>query len=177
MRGGDVVAIHGIGGLGHLAIQYAKKFGCRTVALSRNPQKEALARQLGADEFIDTDSADAASVTAMGGAQLILGTAPNSEAASALIGGLAPGGQLMLVAFGRGPLEIPQTHLLFGARSVTGWVGGDMRRAVDFSLFAQVQPMVEEFSLEDAPAAYEKMMNAEVHFRAVLCQQRNPDAD
>jgi D-arabinose 1-dehydrogenase-like Zn-dependent alcohol dehydrogenase len=167
-EGGDLVAIQGIGGLGHLGIMYADKLGLRTVALSRGKEKEALAIKLGADAFIDTASGDAAKqLQAMGGANTIICTAPNGKAMGELIGGLAQGGKMVLVAASREPMIVPP-FLLLGKKSVGGWVGGDMARTLQFSVHSHILPMVEEFPLEQAAAAYEKMMTAKVQFRAVL---------
>jgi D-arabinose 1-dehydrogenase-like Zn-dependent alcohol dehydrogenase len=175
--GGDLVAIHGLGGLGHLAVQYATRLGCRTVVLSRGKSKEPLAYQLGAHSYIDTDETDPVPVLkTMGGAQLILSTAPNARAISKLVDGLAHSGRLTLLAFTREPLELPGNQLLVGGRSVAGWVGGNVQRSVAFSLFAGVRPIVEEFPLERAGEAYEKMMSSTVHFRAVLCPTLAPTA-
>lgn len=168
-RGGDLVAVQGLGGLGHLAIQYAAKLGCRTVALSRGSEKEKLAHQLGADVYIDTSKKDAAKeLKAMGGAQVILCTAPNSKAVGELVGGLARRGHLIIVAFSPEPIQIPSAQLLMGARTISGWVGGNIEDTVRFSLHAGITPMVEVFPLEQAAVAYEKMMSASVRFRAVL---------
>lgn len=168
-RGGDLVAVQGLGGLGHLAIQYAAKLGCRTVALSRGAEKKELAHKLGADTYIDTSKMDAAKeLKAMGGAQVILCTAPNSKAVGELVGGLARKGHLIIVAFSREPIQIPSAQLLMGARTISGWVGGNIEDTIRFSLHAGITPMVEVFPLEQAAAAYEKMMSAKVQFRAVL---------
>ena len=168
-RGGDLVAVQGMGGLGHLAIQYAVKLGYKTVALSRGKDKEELAYKLGAGAYIDTNVADAAKeLTAMGGARVILCTAPNSNAVGQLVSGLARKGHLIIVAFGREPLQIPGAPLLIGARTISGWVGGDLDHTIRFSVHAGVKPMIEVFPLEQAALAYERMMNASVRFRSVL---------
>jgi D-arabinose 1-dehydrogenase-like Zn-dependent alcohol dehydrogenase len=139
------------------------------VALSRGKTKENLARKLGADFYIDTETTDAAKeLTAMGGAQVILCTAPSSKGVGELVGGLARKGHLILVAFSREPLQIPAAPLLRGARSISGWVGGDLDDTIRFSVHAGITPMIEVFPLEDVATAYEKMMSAKVHFRAVL---------
>jgi D-arabinose 1-dehydrogenase-like Zn-dependent alcohol dehydrogenase len=167
-RGGDLVAIQGLGGLGHLAVQFAIKLGCKVVVLSRGKEKEALAYKLGAHVYIDTNAGDAAKqLQAMGGARVILCTAPNGKAMGELVGGLTPTGQMVVVAFSRDPMVIPP-HLLMAARSISGWVGGNLEETMRFSIHAGVLPIIETFPLEQAAAAYESMMTAKVHFRAVL---------
>jgi propanol-preferring alcohol dehydrogenase len=168
-RGGDVVAIHGIGGLGHLAIQYAARLGFTTVALSRGREKEALARVLGAHVFIDTEANDAAKeLQALGGAKVILATAPNVNAIGGLVGGLGEGGQLIIVAGVNEPMQVFPGQLFRGDRSIKGWHGRRPGEALEFSLRFNVMPMIETFPLERAAEAFEKMMSAKVHFRSVL---------
>ena len=168
-QGGDLVAVAGIGGLGHLAVQYARKLGFETVAISRGTGKKALAQELGAHGFIDTNTASAsAELKKRGGAKVIVCTAPNAKLVADLIEGLRPGGRLIVVAFTPEILQFPAALLLAGGRSITGWVGGNMEDALRFSVLAGVKPMVETFRLEDARAGYMKMMSSTVHFRAVL---------
>jgi D-arabinose 1-dehydrogenase-like Zn-dependent alcohol dehydrogenase len=168
-KGGDLVAIHGLGGLGHLAVQYALKLGFRTVVLSRGKEKEELARKLGAHVYIDTNTTDAAKeLSKLGGARVILCTAPNSKAISELVGGLGRLGQAIIVTGARETMQISPSLLLGGGRSVSGWVGGSIEEAIRFSLLTKIIPMVEVFPLEQAALAYEKMMTSKVHFRAVL---------
>ena len=171
-RPGDVVAIQGVGGLGHLAIQYAKKMGFNTIALSRGTDKKELAMKLGAKVFIDTQSADVAQeLQKLGGARVILATAPDNKAISQLINGLGSDGKLVIVAGVEGPIQVFGGQLLNGRRSIQGWVasGPNARKdTINFSLLTEVHPMIETFPLEQAAVAYEKMMNAKVHFRAVL---------
>jgi D-arabinose 1-dehydrogenase-like Zn-dependent alcohol dehydrogenase len=167
--GGDTVAIHGIGGLGHLALQYASRLGYRTVALSRGPQKEPLARELGAHVYIDTDATDAAAaLQELGGARVILCTAPNVKAIAGLIDGLGMDGQLIIVAGLSEPLSFYPGRLFRGGRSVKGWHGQRPADAVDFSLRFGIMPTIETFPLERAAEAFEKMMSATVRFRSVL---------
>ena len=167
-QGGEIVAIQGLGGLGHLALQFAVKLGSKAVVLSRGKDKEALARKLGAHAFIDTDGGDAAKqLQAMGGAAVIICTAPNGKGMSELIGGLATGGRMVIVAAGRDPMTISPFQLL-GRKSITGWVGGNMEETIQFALHSGVLPMIETFPLEEAALAFEKMMTAKVHFRSVL---------
>ena len=168
-RGGDIVAIHGIGGLGHLAIQYASRLGFTTVALSRGRGKEELARQLGAHHYIDTDATDAAKeLQALGGAKIILATAPNVKAISGLVGGLGQGGQLIIVAGVNEPMQVFPGQLFRGDRSIKGWHGRRPGDALDFSVRFNVMPMIETFPLAQAAEAFDKMMTAKVHFRCVL---------
>ena len=166
-RGGDMVAIHGLGGLGHLAVQYAVKLGFRTAVLSHSPEKEQLAYQLGAHLFID--AADAArELKKLGGAKVILCTAPSGQAISALVDGLAVSGKIIIVTAPPDMVQIPAFLLLGGSRSLGGWVGGSIEETIRFSVLFHVMPMVEVFPLEQAAQAYEKMMTSKVHFRAVL---------
>ncbi len=168
-QGGDLVAVHGLGGLGHLAVQYAVKLGLKTVVLSRGLEKEKLAHKLGAHTYLDTTSTDVVKeLNKMGGARVILCTAPNSKTISDLAGGLRRNGQLIIITFAPEPIQISPAVLLRGGRSICGYVGGDIEEAVQFSVLWKVVPMVEIFRLEEAKAAYEKMMSSKVHFRAVL---------
>jgi D-arabinose 1-dehydrogenase-like Zn-dependent alcohol dehydrogenase len=168
-KGGDLVAIHGLGGLGHLAVQYAVRLGYRTVVLSRGKEKEALAYELGAHDYIDTSSGEGAKeLMKRGGAKVLLCTAPNSKAISELLGGLAPRGQAILVTGVSDMLQISPLLLLMGERSISGFVGGTLEETLRFSVLFNVIPRVEIFPLEQAAAAFEKMMSARVHFRAVL---------
>lgn len=169
-RPGDLVAIQGLGGLGHLALQYAHRMGFRTAALSRGRDKEALARQLGADAFIDTSADNSATeLQKLGGARLVICTAPDAKGISSLVGGLGRQGRLVIIAFTGDMLQIPAPALLYGERSVTGAVGGNnIEDAIRFSRYAQVEPMVETFALEKAAEAYDRMLTSRVRFRAVL---------
>lgn len=168
-KGGELVAIHGLGGLGHLAVQYAVKLGFKTVVLSRGKEKEDLAYKLGAHIYIDTDTGDAAKqLMKLGGARVILCTAPNGKAISEIIPGLGRNGQAIIVTGAGDMMQIPPMMLLGGERSIKGFVSGNMEEAVKFSMLTKVIPMVEVFPLEQAALAYEKMMTAKVHFRSVL---------
>ena len=168
-KGGETVAIHGIGGLGHLAIQYSNRLGFTTVAISRGREKETLARDLGAHVYIDTESSDVAKeLQAIGGARVILATAPNVKAIAGLVGGLGPDGQLIIVAGVSEPMQVFPGQLFRGDRSIKGWHGRRPGEALDFSMRFNVKPMIETFPLERAPEAFEKMMTAKVHFRSVL---------
>jgi alcohol dehydrogenase, propanol-preferring len=168
-QGGDLVAIHGLGGLGHLAVQYAVKLGFKTVVLSRGMEKEELAYKLGAHVYIDTDTGEAAKqLMKLGGARVILCTAPNGKAISDLIPGLGRNGQAIIITGARDMMQIPPMLLLGGERSIRGFVSGNIDDAIRFSMLAGVIPMIEVFPLEKAALAYEKMMTAKVLFRSVL---------
>jgi len=168
-KGGDLVAIHGLGGLGHLALQFAVKLGFETAVLSRGTEKEALARKMGAHHFIDTDTANAAKeLMKLGGAKVILCTAPNSKAISELVNGLCKDGQMIIVTYVNEPVQLSLADLMRCSRTISGWVGGTPEDALHFSVITGVRPMVEVFPLEEAALAYEKMMSGKVHFRAVL---------
>jgi D-arabinose 1-dehydrogenase-like Zn-dependent alcohol dehydrogenase len=170
-RAGDTVAVQGIGGLGHLAIQYAARMGFRTIAVSRGADKEELARQLGAHEYVDTQTIKAADgLKKLGGADLVLATAPNAEAIASTLGGLTSRGKLLIVAAPHEPLTINASILLSG-RSVAGWPSGssiDSEETMTFSALTNVRPRTEVFKLEDAEKAYAKVMENKVRFRAVL---------
>jgi 2-desacetyl-2-hydroxyethyl bacteriochlorophyllide A dehydrogenase len=171
-RAGDLVAIQGIGGLGHLGLQYAKQMGFKAVAIGRGGDKQPLAMQLGAIAYIDTTSTDPAKeLTRLGGAQVILATAPNSKAISQLVEGLAVGGKLVVVAVDPAPLEIPPAALIRKRRSVQGWPSGtakDWEDTLNFSAMTGVRPMIQKYPLEQAAQAYQDMMTNKVRFRAVL---------
>lgn len=170
-RPGDTVAVQGIGGLGHLAIQYAAKMGFRTVAISRGADKEELARQLGAHEYVDTQKGSAAEgLKKLGGADLVLATAPHAEAIASTLDGVKPRGKLLIVAAPFEPLQVSALALLSG-KSVAGWPSGssiDSEETMAFSALTGVRPRVEKFRLDQAEEAYAKMMDNKVRFRAVL---------
>jgi alcohol dehydrogenase, propanol-preferring len=170
-RAGDTVAVQGIGGLGHLALQYAAKMGFRTVALSRGADKEELARKLGAHEYVDTDKVSAAEgLKKLGGADLVLGAAPNGEAVASTVGGLKPRGKLLLVAAPHDPIPVSGFGLLSG-KTIAGWPSGtaiDSEDTLNFSKLTGVRPRIEKFKLEQAELAFAKVMDNKVRFRAVL---------
>jgi len=170
-RAGDTVAVQGIGGLGHLAIQYAARMGFRTVALSHGADKEALARQLGAHAYVDTQSVDAAEgLQKLGGADVVLATAPSSAAIASTVNGLKPRGKLLIVAAAFEPLQLSALALLSG-KSVAGWPSGsamDSEETMAFSALSNVRPRIEKFPLEKAEEAFAKVMANQVRFRAVL---------
>src|SRR5271157_394641 len=172
-KGGDVVAIQGLGGLGHLAVQFSRKLGFKTVALSRGTEKEELAYQLGAHVYIDTEATNPAEeVKKLGGARVILACAPSSQAIADVVNGLGFDGLLLIVAWPSEPMQIIPGMLNGGRRSIRGWtarVGRDPAEdALRFSVLTGVLPMIEVFPLEEAALAYEKMMTSKVHFRSVL---------
>ena len=172
LRGGDLVAVHGIGGLGHLAIQFARKMGFHTVAIGRGSEKEKLARDLGAHIYIDTAVEDAAAVLQrMGGARAIIATAPSGGAMGPLVSGLAARGKLIVVAVPGDPIQLNAVPLIFGGRSVYGTLAGtaiDSEDALAFSVLENVRPMIETVPLERAADAYARMMQGKARFRMVL---------
>lgn len=172
IRAGDLVAVQGIGGLGHLAIQYASKMGMRTVAVSHSGDKKDLAMELGAHEFINTSEEDGAEkLQQLGGARLILATAPHSDAISAVVDGLGIDGKLLMVAATGEPIEVSPMQLLMGRKSAAGWPSGtamDSEDTLKFSSMTGTKPMIEEYSLDDVNEAFEKMMNNKARFRVVL---------
>ena len=170
-RPGDTVAVQGIGGLGHLGIQYAARMGFRTVALSSGSDKEDLARQLGAHEYIDTKKVKAAEgLQKLGGADLVLATAPYAEAIASTVDGLKPRGKLLIVAAPFEPLQVSAFSLLSG-KTIAGWPSGssiDSEEAMSFSALTGVRPRIEKFKLDQAEEAFGKVMANKVRFRAVL---------
>jgi len=170
-RPGDTVAGQGIGGLGHLALQFASRLGFRTVAISSGADKEALARELGASEYIDTQKTGAAeALQKLGGAHLVLATAPHAPAISSTIDGLKQRGKLLIVAAPFEPIQVSAFALLSG-KSVAGWPSGaaaDSEATLEFSARSGVRPRIERFSFEQAETAYAKMMENRIRFRAVL---------
>ncbi len=171
-RPGDLVAVLGVGGLGHLGIQFAAKMGFRTVAIARGSDKEQLARGLGASHFIDSRAHDpGAELLRLGGAKVILATATSGKAMSAALGGLGVNGKLVILGAADEPLEVPAVPLIFGRRSIMGWPSGtsiDSQDTLSFSMLTGVRAMTEVFPLERAPEAYEHMMSGKARFRAVL---------
>jgi D-arabinose 1-dehydrogenase-like Zn-dependent alcohol dehydrogenase len=170
-RAGQTVAVHGIGGLGHLGIQYARQMGFRTIAIGRGGDKAPLARKLGAHEYLDSNSGAAAGFQQLGGADLILATAPDSKSISALVDGLAPNGKLLVVGASPEPLTISPLQLIAGRRGVNGWASGtgkDSEDTMQFSALAGVRPMIEKYPLEKAADAYKQMITGRARFRVVL---------
>jgi len=169
---GDLVAVQGIGGLGHLGIQFAHKFGYKVVAVGRGTENAALAKKLGASVYIDNKAANApAELQKLGGAQVILATAPNSKAMSELIDGLGPNGKLMVIGAAFDPIEVTPIQLISGSRTIQGWAAGTAADSEDTLRFAEltgVRPMIETYPLEKAADAYARMMSGEAQFRVVL---------
>jgi D-arabinose 1-dehydrogenase-like Zn-dependent alcohol dehydrogenase len=171
-RAGDIVAVHGIGGLGHLGVQYARRMGFKTVAINRGKDKEELARQLGAHDYIDATAQDVvAELQKLGGATVILATAPNAQAISGLVDGLAPSGKLLVPAAPLEPLSINVFSLITKRSSVAGWYSGtakDSQDTLEFSALSGVHPMIEKYPLDRVADAYEQMHSGKVRFRVVL---------
>ena len=171
-RPGELVAILGIGGLGHLAVQFAAKMGCHTVAIARGRDKEALARKLGAHHYIDSVTQDvAAALTRLGGARVVLATVTNAKAMSATIDGLAAGGKLIVIGASPEPIEVSPFQVIGARRSIMGWPSGtsiDSEETMAFSALAGIRPMIETMPLERAAEAYDRMMRGDARFRMVL---------
>jgi D-arabinose 1-dehydrogenase-like Zn-dependent alcohol dehydrogenase len=169
---GDVVAILGIGGLGHLGVQFARKLGYRTVAIARGRDKEALARQLGAHDFIDSATADVAeSLNRLGGARAVLATVSSAEAMTPAIDGLAVRGRLVVVGVAAEPIQVTPLQLIGASRSIVGHAAGasiDSQDTLAFSALSGVRPMIETMPLARAPEAYARMMRGDARFRMVL---------
>jgi D-arabinose 1-dehydrogenase-like Zn-dependent alcohol dehydrogenase len=169
---GDLVAVQGVGGLGHLGIQFANKFGYKVAAIGRGLANASLAKKLGANVYIDSKATNpAAELQKRGGAQVILATAPNSKAMSELIDGLGPNGKLVVVGAAFDPIEVTPIQLISGSRTIQGWASGTPTDAEDTLRFAEltgVRPMIETYPLEKAGEAYARMMSGDAEFRVVL---------
>jgi D-arabinose 1-dehydrogenase-like Zn-dependent alcohol dehydrogenase len=169
---GDLVAIQGIGGLGHLGIQFANKFGYRVVAIGRGSENAGLAKKLGASLYIDSKATNPAEeLKKLGGARVIMATAPSSKAMSELIDGLGPNGKLMVVGASFDPIEVTPAQLIFGTHTIQGWASGtptDSEDTLQFAELTGVRPMIETFPLEKAGEAYARMMSGNAQFRVVL---------
>jgi D-arabinose 1-dehydrogenase-like Zn-dependent alcohol dehydrogenase len=169
---GDLVAVLGVGGLGHLGIQFANKFGYKVVAVGRGSESAALAKKLGASVYIDnkvTNPAEA--LQKLGGAKVILATAPSSKAMSEVIDGLGPNGKLVVVGATFDPIEVTPIQLISGSKSIQGWASGtptDAEDTLNFSVLTGVRPMIETYPLEKAAEAYARMMSGKAEFRVVL---------
>jgi alcohol dehydrogenase, propanol-preferring len=172
LRGGDLVAIQGIGGLGHLGIQFARQMGFHTVAIGRGSEKEKLAKDLGAHIYIDTAVNDSAAILQrMGGARAILATAPSGDAMGPLVAGLAARGKLIVVGVPQDLMQLNALPLVFGGRSVYGSLTGtaiETEDALAFSVLENIRPMIETVPLEEAADAYARMMQGKARFRMVL---------
>ncbi len=171
-RPGDLVAVLGVGGLGHLGIQFAAKMGFKTIAIARGKGKEPLSKKLGAKHYIDSQEQDpSAELAKLGGAKVILATVTNAKAMNAVLGGLGINGKMIIVGAAGEPLEIPPSLLIGGRRSIVGWPSGtsiDSQDTLAFSVLSGVRPMNEVFPLERAAEAYELMMSGKARFRVVL---------
>ena len=169
---GDLVAVLGVGGLGHLGIQFASKFGYKVAAVGRGPENAALAKKLGASVYIDSKATNAAEeLQKLGGAQVILATAPSSKAMSELINGLGMNGRLVVVGATMDPIEVTPVQLITGSRSIQGWSSGTPTDSEDTLRFAElsgVRPMIEKYPLAKAAEAYARMMSGKAQFRVVL---------
>lgn len=172
---GDLVAVLGVGGLGHMAIQYARKMGFEVAAVGRGHDKAELVADLGAHHYIDTSQHDAASfLSERGGAQAIIATTGDASAVSAVLAGLAPEGRLVQLGTGKEPLELQQGALVAGQRRVLGSITGttyDTERALAFSVLTDVRPMIEKFPLDDVVEAYSRLRSGAARFRLVLTMQ------
>jgi D-arabinose 1-dehydrogenase-like Zn-dependent alcohol dehydrogenase len=171
-RPGDLVAVIGVGGLGHLAIQFANKFGYTVAAIARGSANATLAKKLGATQYIDSTSSNVATaLQQLGGAQVILATAPSSKSMSEAIDGLAPNGRLMVVGADSAAIEVTPTQLISGVRTIQGWASEtpvDSEDTLRFAELSGVRPMIETYPLERAAEAYARMMSGKAQFRVVL---------
>jgi len=169
---GDLVAIEAIGGLGHLGVQFANKFGYRTVAIARGQESKDLALKLGAHAYIDSDATNPAEeLQKMGGAKVILSTVPSGKAMTSVFDGLGDNGKLMVIGASWEPIEVSPAQLIKSMRSIQGWAAGvaaDSEDTLGFSKLTGVRPMIEKYPLEQAQQAYDRMMSGHAHFRVVL---------
>ncbi len=168
----ELVAVQGIGGLGHLGIQFANKFGYRVAAIGRGPENATLAKKLGAHVYIDSQATNAAQeLQKLGGAKVIVATAPSSKSMTELIDGLGPNGKLMVVGAGPDAIEVTPTQLIFGSHTIQGWASGiptDSEDTLRFAEMTGVRPMIETYPLEKAAEAYARMLSGKAEFRVVL---------
>ncbi len=171
-RAGDTVEVLGIGGLGHLGVQFAQRMGFRTIAIARGEDKATLAKQLGAHHYIDSRKENVAdALKALGGAKVILATVTNADAMTATLGGLALDGKLLVVGIAHDPIEVPGVQFIMQRNSIQGWPSGssaDSEDTLAFSALAGVKPMIETYPLERAAAAYDRMISGAARFRVVL---------
>jgi D-arabinose 1-dehydrogenase-like Zn-dependent alcohol dehydrogenase len=169
---GDLVAILGMGGLGHLGVQFAAKMGFRTVAIARGKDKAAFAAQLGAHHYIDSLGEDVAkSLSELGGAQVVLATVTNADAMAATVAGLGIDGVLLIVGAPSEPIKVPVVQLIMRRRSIKGWASGtatDSEDTLRFSVLTGVRPLIERYPLERAAEAYDRMMSGKARFRVVI---------
>jgi D-arabinose 1-dehydrogenase-like Zn-dependent alcohol dehydrogenase len=169
---GDLVAVQGVGGLGHLGIQFANKFGYQVAAVGRGPENADLAKKLGAHHYIDSKASNAAqALKKLGGARVILATAPSSKAMSDIFGGLGRRGTLMVIGADMEPIQVSPVGLIMGSKSVQGWASGtpsDSEDTLKFAALTGIRPMIEKFPLEKAADAYARMTSGHAQFRVVL---------
>jgi len=169
---GDLVAVQGIGGLGHLGVQFANKFGYNVAAIGRGPENAVLAKKMGAHAYIDSQATNAAQeLQKLGGARVIIATAPSSKAMSALVDGLGPNGKLMVIGATFDPIEVTPAQLIFGNKTLQGWASGTpaaTEDALNFCALTGVRPMIETYPLEKAAEAYARMLSGNAQFRVVL---------
>jgi D-arabinose 1-dehydrogenase-like Zn-dependent alcohol dehydrogenase len=173
---GDLVAVQGIGGLGHLGIQFARACGYRVAAVSRGSENASIARKLGADVYIDSEATDAAAeLQKLGGASVVLATAPSGKAMSSLVGGLGANGTLVVVGASLDPIEVSPTSLISGKRTIKGWSAGtpaDSEDTLRFAAAIGIRPIIETYPLERAAEAYARMMSGDAQYRVVLTMDR-----
>jgi D-arabinose 1-dehydrogenase-like Zn-dependent alcohol dehydrogenase len=171
-RPGDLVAVQGVGGLGHLGIQFANKFGYKVAAVSRGKENATLARRLGAHHYIDSDASNAAEeLQKLGGARVILATAPSGKAMAALFDGLGMDGKMVVVGASLEPIQVMPIQLIAGRKGLQGWPSGtssDSEDTLNFAVLSGVRPMIEKYPLERANEAYERMMSGKAEYRVVL---------
>ncbi|MFC7256982.1 alcohol dehydrogenase [Haloplanus litoreus] len=171
-RPGDLVAVVGVGGLGHLGVQYARAAGFETVAVSRSPEKRDLALELGADHFVNASGTDPAeALQELGGARVVLSTAPSADAIESVLGGIGTDGEVVVVGIPGEPVPTDVQHLVGTRGAVSGWGSGharDSQDTLEFSSLRDITPVVETFALDDVDEAYDRMMNNDARFRAVL---------
>lgn len=169
---GDLVAVQGIGGLGHLGVQFAKQSGYRVAAIARGQGKADLAKKLGADYYLDSTASDPAEeLQKLGGAQVILATGTSGKAMAALVGGLGANGVLLVVGAPSDPIEVPAIQLIFGKKRIQGWPSGiptDSEDTLRFAELTGIRPMIETYPLAQAPEAYARMLSGKAEFRVVL---------
>ena len=174
-RPGDLVAIQGVGGLGHLGIQFANKFGYRVAAVSRGADNAALARKLGAHHYVDSQASNPAEeLKKLGGARVILATAPSGHAMTALFDGLGTNGKMVVVGASTELIQVTPIQLIMGRRSLQGWPSGtsaDSEDTLNFAVLSGVRPVIETFPLDRAPQAYERMLSGKAEYRVVLAMQ------
>jgi len=171
-QAGDTVAVLGIGGLGHLGVQFAAKMGFHTVAIARGADKGPLAKKLGAHEYVDSTAVNVAErLTELGGARVILATVTDAKSMSAVVNGLSVDGKLLVVGAAAEPIEVSPLSLILARRSISGWPSGtssDSQDTLRFSVLSQIRPMIETFPLDQAPQAYARMMSGKARFRVVI---------